>query len=106
MIEGVHKVRVSIDKREHTADIHLFERIEKDVVNGFCITRRVERPMDFRAASLDLDMLVITVGDALVDLAEAGFKLLFECCQMILDGLLKDRKPGVRDQLVLVLPSL
>ncbi len=25
---------------------------------------------------------------------------------MILDGLLKDRKPGVRDQLVLVLPSL
>ncbi len=33
-------------------------------------------------------------------------RLLFEFCQMILDGLLKDRKPGVRDQLVLVLPSL
>jgi len=69
MIEGVHKVRVSIDKMEHTADIHLCERIEKDVVNGCCITRIVERPMDFRAASLDLDMLVITVGDALVDRA-------------------------------------
>ncbi len=61
--KGFHKLAVLIDEMHHVADVHLFERIEQGVVDGFTATGILEGPMNMLAASFDFQMLVLTRGD-------------------------------------------
>ncbi|MFQ5903171.1 MAG: hypothetical protein ACE5JO_05730, partial [Candidatus Binatia bacterium] len=62
-----HEVAAPIDEMEHTADIDLFERIEKGMVHQRGVTGISECPADMRATFLDFEVRVLSRGDTLIN---------------------------------------
>src|SRR6266446_7484377 len=73
VIEGVHEVAVLIDEMQYRADVHLFESIENGMVDRLTAAGIGQGPADLRAMLFNLEMVVVTGGDPLIDLDQAGF---------------------------------
>ena len=63
---------------EHTADVHLGQRIEKGMVDGFTVARILQGPADLWAASFDLKVDIFSRRDTPIDLNKTVFKALFK----------------------------
>jgi hypothetical protein len=75
---------------EHTADVHLFERIEKGMVDGLTVARILQGPADLWTTSFDFEVRILTRSDPLIDLNETVFKALFKVGSMLLNRLFEE----------------
>jgi hypothetical protein len=91
---------------EHTADVHLVERIEKGMVDGLTVARILQGPADLWTTSFDFEVRILTRSDPLIDLNETVFKALFKVGSMLLNRLFEQWQAGVGNQCCLVLPAL
>ena len=87
-------------------NVRLRKLVEEGVVRGLIFTGVLQCPACLMTVGLDLEVLILSGGDAPVDLREACLKLFFQLRQMLFDRLIQDTQASLRDQLFLVLPSL
>lgn len=64
-----------MDEMQHAANVYRAERIEKGVVHRLPVLGILEAPA---ASFFDVDMLVLTGGNPLIDGDQAVFQLLFK----------------------------
>src|SRR4051794_24285763 len=63
-------------------------------------------PPDLPPTAGALDIRIVPRGNPLIDLCQPALQVLFEHGQVLLNGLLEEREPRVRDQGLLRLPAL
>ena len=76
--KSFHEPTVSGGAMEHTAHVHLGERLEKGMVDGLTVARILQGPADLGAASFDLKMVIFPRSDTPIDLNKTVFKALFK----------------------------
>jgi hypothetical protein len=76
--ESVHEPALTLRKMQHIADIRLRKLIEEGVIRRLALSLIFQRPACARYARLNLEVLILSRGDAPVDFRDARFKLFFQ----------------------------
>ena len=98
VLESCHESTLLVDEMHHVTDVHLFEGIEKGMIYCFtarcylrfcgeasrAATRVLKCPTTLFAPFFNLEMLVLTRDDTLIDFGNALFKSLLKRFQMLL----------------------
>ena len=66
----------------------------------------LDGPADLPPAAGALDIRIVPRGNPLIDLRQPALQVLFEPGKVLLNRLLEEQEPRVRDQGVLRLPAL
>ena len=78
MVKRIDEPAVLIDEMQNTADIDLFQGVEKRMIHWLSPVRIPQRPATILTALFDLEMLILARGDPPVDAGNKHFELLFK----------------------------